>query len=211
MRGGKKSKKHAHRGAGRAAGRSGTHRSGHGARAPWHGSSSSAPLNRLAHHVARPGPTAVATLVQGIEMNYALRSMLVMAFALLLSSCGDDTLTDLTETLPGSYTLQTVNGDVLPRTVSGGAEGEFTVLGGTLEVRHDGSFVETLDVEVAAQDGSTAPGSRRKEGSWSIVGSAVQFDVDAEEDRPAFSFQGFVAGGALTYTASGVTAVYTRD
>jgi hypothetical protein len=149
--------------------------------------------------------------MEGIEMNSALRSMLVLALALHLPSCGDDALTDLTETLPGSYSLQTVNGEELPRTISGGSEGELTVLGGTLEVRHDGSFVETLDVEVAAQGGSAATGSWRKEGSWSIVGSAVQFDVDAEEDRPAFSFQGFVAGGALTYTASGVTAVYTRD
>lgn len=151
-------------------------------------------------------------------MKNLLRSAAVSAISaflpfLLLAACGDSSPTDVPADIEGTYTLETVNGEVVPFEIFEDEEATYVLEGGTFELRADMSYTETIDFEIIYVDEEQEPESDPaiENGTYSVEGSSIRFDVPATDDDPAFSYEGTVSGDTLTYSVQGVVAVYTRN
>ncbi len=134
-------------------------------------------------------------------------------FALLavtLSGCGDNPTSSGESDITGTYTLATVNATAPPVTVFQSSEGRVEVTSGSMVLRADNSYTETLNLRIIPAAGAPMNESSSENGTYARNGSSVQFTVPASAGEPAFSYQGTVNGGTLSYTIEGTAVVFRK-
>lgn len=112
----------------------------------------------------------------------------------------------------GTYTLVSVNGEPMPAKYNDYSWGTVKIASGTLALRSDRSFTETLVANTTYTDGS--PPSTQNviiNGTYQVTGTQVTFTLPADVDGPAFSYTGAVGNGAVSYTYDGRSYEYRKQ
>ena len=136
-------------------------------------------------------------------MHRCLLRFLVLI--LPLAACGNEP-TDPTEAAVGTYTLVQFNGSNLPAVTSQDATGRVEAVSGTLTLRSDASFAETINARFTPTSGAVQTTSLNNSGTFTTAGNTVQFRT-SESVR----YSGTLSGNTLEYTAQGFTARYQKD
>ena len=137
-----------------------------------------------------------------------MRKFLFLCLALLLplAACGDDGPTDPTQSAVGTYTLVQVNGSPVPALLGQFEEGRIDVLSGTLTLRNDKSYTETVNVRFTPTTGVVQTIPVTENGTFTVTGSTVQFKTSDGE-----TYSGTLSGKFLEYNVDGLTARYEKQ
>ena len=132
------------------------------------------------------------------------RLFAALAFA-TLAACGSDSSTNPNNTVvEGTYSLKTVNGQVLPFTIQG--NGITVVLtSDVLTIAQGGSWTETIAYKQTVSGGATTNEVDADAGSWTRIGNTVTFTSTANG-----TFQGTINDGTVTFDDPGFLAVFKR-
>ena len=130
-------------------------------------------------------------------MSRVIRSLTTLAVLVAALACSSTTAPQSNE---GTYTMVALNGFALPATVSGidyAGTYQWRVVAGTLILRADGSYTETLNIRsyhagVLESDYQTV-----EQGTYVVSRMAITFNSNA-----AYSYTGSVANGNLSYNTS---------
>jgi len=134
------------------------------------------------------------------------RSMLALGLVFALGCGGSESPTEPSPNLAGTWNLTTVNGAVLPFTLPGSgpaltveitgdqivAYGDKTWIGTTTYRRTDGAGITTV--------------TQVPNGTWVQTGANVTLNYSGGATAHAT-----IAGDVITFSASGVVAVYERE
>lgn len=128
------------------------------------------------------------------------------AFAIILvlgvAAACNDSPSGVDDSIVGTYTLVTVNGQAPPVVIST-LLGDIEVLSGSLDVRGDGSCHYSVSYRATAPGSSTA--TQSNDCTWTRAGAAAFFTLDNGDLLPAT-----VEVDTLTVTLFGATAVLER-
>jgi len=127
------------------------------------------------------------------------RSILIASAALALASCGSSDPTAPTVSLTGTYTLQTINGQLLPVQLTNGS----VIVNDQLSLNGDGSYADVVQY-AAAQGGTT---SQTEYGTYSNNNGAIVFNDQTDN----ITYQGSLSGSVLTVIVSGLTEAYKKN
>ena len=124
----------------------------------------------------------------------------------VLGACDGDGPSNPAKSLPATYALTQVNGQALPASYAATSNLTQTFTSGSLTLRPEGRYVETLRGSFSA-GGRTTAFVEVDSGSWRATGTAVVF-----RSGNAFSrdLDAFGVSGAVTYTVGGVTYSFRR-
>lgn len=139
----------------------------------------------------------------------------VLALSLLtlpLIGCDDSTgPDDPAEAAAGTYALREVDGAELPAAFATDAQSSTSLTGGTLLLRADGSFTETLQGRrTFTVTGVTEDVQFVENGTFDIVGQLVTFSVPPSGDFEGVSWDGGIDGRVVTYTLDGHALRFER-
>lgn len=141
----------------------------------------------------------------------SLRSLAVVLLSTLAVACSGDGPTGSAEArVSGTYNLSQINGQNLPATVFQSSAGRVEVTGGTMVLRDDRSYTETVQLRILPVNGTAQTDQAIENGTFTVVGTNITFNVPASGGDPAFSYSGAVSGGVLTYTSEGLSVTYRK-
>jgi hypothetical protein len=133
------------------------------------------------------------------------RSVLSGLFGIaLLAGCGGDSATG-PDSVVGTYTLQTINGQAPPQTVNEDANGRLEITGGRILLDGDGRFHNEIDIRVTSR-GVTSGGTVHIFGTYVRTGTNIT--VTPAQGGESYSMA--LSGRALTLGVGGATLVYRR-
>jgi len=132
------------------------------------------------------------------------RPALVAALLLVGTACGGDTATGPEESIAGSYTLRTINGQNLPFTTLSAGVNRAEVLSSSLSLHADGTFQEERSVR-RTHAGVSVTEAEMKFGTYTGTGSGVTFRATT-----GAQVSGARSGGSITFVEEGFTFVYVR-
>ena len=127
---------------------------------------------------------------------------LALAFSIVLSACDGGGPTVVQENVSGTYTLQTVNAAGIPAVLRQSSVGRVEVYAGTVVLRPDRSFTETLQFRAVFSGSPTQEDHQVVNGSYSVAGTTITFTVLHENGSLWNSYKGTISGRDLTYTAT---------
>lgn len=143
----------------------------------------------------------------------SLPAFLAIASIAAFSACSDNTLTG-TQSVGGSYSLQTVNGTNVPYSyVSGGTT--ITIQNDVYTLSSDGSYSESIN-ETLSNGNSSSPASDAEAGTWYQSGNAIVFSPNYSTQGNSTQYTGSIAGGgtfshsSITFSYNGVVWVYNH-
>jgi hypothetical protein len=110
----------------------------------------------------------------------------------------------------GTYTLATVNSGGLPAVVFQNSAGRIVILGATMLLREDKSYLETRNYNTVLTTGESSPTTITENGTYGVVGTQITFTIPASGSNAALSYTGAVSDGKLTYTYSGISYQYQK-
>lgn len=142
-------------------------------------------------------------------MTKFLMSCALAGFITITAACGSDSTTSPTSTLPGTYTLKTVNGGSLPYTFSESG-GTFKVNSGTLTITSS-SFTNTFNITQTPTGGAATTATKVCTGTYTVSGSVASFKESSSTDC-GDSYPGtYTAETTITIVYDGsATAVYQK-
>lgn len=144
-----------------------------------------------------------------------MKRLLLALSSLAFAACGGGDSTapqNPNAAAVGNYTLTQVNSAPLPFTYVQNSTGRAEVTSGTMALRSDLSFTETLNRRVIYTNGTVEPiNAEVTNGTFAIVGSQVTFTIPANGTDAALSFTGAYSNGVATYTWSGVSYRYQKQ
>lgn len=141
-------------------------------------------------------------------MRRSLSALLLVA-AVSLAGCGGDGGTGPTASLPGTYTLSTVNASALPLVVYQDADYKLEIVGGSFVIAGNGTYTETVraretDSSGAVETPIACPGTYTRSGNTLTL-------TEPETDACGGTYSGTWDGhDALSVDYGGVVAVYKR-
>lgn len=135
--------------------------------------------------------------------------MALVASPVLLGGC--DSPTDPQTRVAGTYTMTQVNGQAPPVTVLQVPEGRIEVTGGSMVLRADGSYTETVQVRVTPTGGSPQSDQQVENGTYAVTATSITFTVPPSAGQAAFSYSGTISGDIITYTEQGVSVTYRKQ
>lgn len=149
-------------------------------------------------------------------MRRILRSVTTLSAVLLASSAagfatGCSSSSDATapsaSQVPGTYSLRTINGAVLPYLVTMDQTGSYSLVSDAFTFNSDGTFGEQLAEDFTATGTTTATRLTGDDnGTWKLSGTnVVLVFADASGLTGAFT-----NGNTITFTGGSVTAVYQK-
>ncbi len=130
----------------------------------------------------------------------------VLTSLLPLAACGDGGPTDPSQSAVGTYTLVQVNGSALPALLGQFAEGGVDVLSGTLTLRGDRTYTETVNVRITPSTGVVQTFPAIEDGTFTVTGSTVQFQTSDGD-----TYSGTLSGTTLSYNVDGLSATYQKQ
>lgn len=128
-----------------------------------------------------------------------------------LASCSGDGPTGTETRIDGTYTLRQANGAAVPTTVAQNEFGRLEITSGTMVLRQDRSYTETLQLRVVYTDGTSETDAAIENGSYEVAGSTVTFTVPSSVAQEGYSYNGQVDGKVLTYSGGGLSVRYERQ
>jgi hypothetical protein len=144
-------------------------------------------------------------------MTRTIRTTVLTLALLATAACGDDSPTGSSQSnVTGTYNLLTVNAVAPPASVYQGPEGRVDITGGSMVLRADKSYTETITFRVQPTGGPAVNDQAIENGTYVQNGQTIQFTVPAQAGEPAFSYQGTVNSGTLSYTFEGTALVYRK-
>lgn len=140
-----------------------------------------------------------------------LRRTTAFAIALLslaiATACGGDSSTNPnSDAIEGTYALKSVNGSPLPFTAQSGTD-SFTLTKDVLTVASNGSWTESISYTETV-NGQTSTGTDADGGSWSRVGSSVNFYSNVTNGT---AYSGTYNNGSLSLSSGGFLQVFVRQ
>ena len=127
--------------------------------------------------------------------KFALATALV-AFAIGTSSCGSDS-TSPSQTVFGTYSLVSVNGQALPVTLSNTSFGTVVIQSATVDlISQSGSSAYSATV-TGTENGGASTNIITDAGTFTSSGSTLTFSSSL---APPLTYQGTLNGNALTVT-----------
>lgn len=134
-----------------------------------------------------------------------IRPALVAALLLVWAACGGNTATGPDEdSIVGSYTLRTINGQNLPYTTLSGGVNSAEVLSSSLSLNTDGTFREERSVR-RTHAGVSVTEAEMQFGTYTSTSSGVTFLTTT-----GAQVSGTRGGGSITFVEAGFTFVYVR-
>jgi hypothetical protein len=122
----------------------------------------------------------------------------------LVGACGGDSATS-PDSVVGTYTLQTINGQAPPQTVNEDANGRLEITGGRMLLDGDGRFHNEIDFRITSR-GVTSNGPVHLFGTYVRTGTNVT--VTPAQGGDSYSMA--LSGRTLTVGVGGATLVYQR-
>ncbi len=135
---------------------------------------------------------------------------LLLTLFLPLSACGDDGTGPGEQRVDGTYNLIQLNGQAVHVTIQQSTSGRVEVNGGTLVLRPDFSYQETIGFRIIPATGAPITDNVIENGTYTVVGSSITFTIPASAGDPSFSYTGAVSGNTVTYTLEGLAVVYRK-
>ena len=134
------------------------------------------------------------------------RLLMGMLLAVSVSACGDGP-SGLTATSghAGTYTLRTINGQVLPTTIDSDATARLDVASGSVTLRADGTFTDQTEFRLVSGT-STTTETDVITGTYTRTGGTVTF---SPSDGGTYSMS-FTGGNTLTQTIDSFVLVYRK-
>jgi hypothetical protein len=144
-----------------------------------------------------------------------MRRVFALALGLVVAACGGDAsgpnVEDPYAAAAGTFTLTTANGQ-LPYVFFQNSAGRAEIYGGSMVLRQDRSYTETLNARAVFNTGAPPTNSNNVEsGTYTIVGSQVTWTVPPSGADAGFSYTGALSGRTLTYTYDGIAYVFTKN
>ncbi|CAN5837201.1 hypothetical protein BH23GEM6_BH23GEM6_24240 [soil metagenome] len=136
-----------------------------------------------------------------------MRKLLIFVLTTLLplAACGDGGPTDPTQSAVGTYTLVQVNG-ALPALLEQFPEGRVDVVSGTLRLRGDRTYTETVNLQFTPSTGVVQTFPATENGTFTVTGSTVQFQTSDGD-----TYSGTLSGNTLSYNVDGFSATYQKQ
>ncbi|MDQ3997069.1 MAG: hypothetical protein M3303_08620 [Gemmatimonadota bacterium] len=122
----------------------------------------------------------------------------------LVGACGGDSATG-PDTVVGTYTLQTINGQAPPQTLSEDANGRLEITGARVLLDADGRFHNEIDVRSTSR-GVTSAGTLHRFGTYVRTGTRIT--VTPAQGGDSYSMA--LSGRTLSRREQGTTLVYRR-
>ena len=129
------------------------------------------------------------------------RPATIVAFVLLLVSCGDSTGP---ETFPGTYDLRSVGDTQLPYLVAQAGLDKLEVTAGVLRIEADDTFTLSLTFRLTNNSG-TQETTDEETGTWSAKGPAITFTSEDGTSRA-----GSKAGDIIIVTNVGLPWLFEK-
>jgi hypothetical protein len=117
--------------------------------------------------------------------------------------CGgsDSTAPNPEQAVIGNYLLTQVNGQATPMIYIQDVTGKVEILGGSMALRSDHTYNQTLNVKTTRQDGTTQTSPIFENGTFTANSEHIIFTIPGSGSVPALSYQGDVAGSVVSYKA----------
>ncbi|MEP6495656.1 MAG: hypothetical protein ABJF01_23435 [bacterium] len=130
-----------------------------------------------------------------------------MIFAILSAAgCGGDSTSPATQSIAGSWTLQSVNGSPLPFIVPETGTDQLEVLSDVIAISGTGSFTQTTSTRTTT-NGVPTTQSVVDAGSYTLNGSAITMHFNSD----GFTLTASWSGNTITtVTGDGLALVYKR-
>jgi hypothetical protein len=132
--------------------------------------------------------------------------------ALAMGACGGDKSTGTKASLPGTYTMKTVNGSTLPVTYYQDASEKDEITSGNLVINSNNTFSETASFRVTLS-GQTSTSSSTCTGTFTQNGNSITFTeaVSSNEDCGGSYVGSWSNGNTLTVAFdAGIQVVYRK-
>ena len=128
-----------------------------------------------------------------------MRTIPLLGLAFTLAACGHDSVgpTPTQSTVPGTYSLTTVDGQVLPFTVIDLGAYQAKLASGTLSLRADGSYSMQFGIRIE-DSGNVRTAANSDDGLWNVNDKAITL----ASTRGDISRTGTVSGSVMTLQSS---------
>lgn len=143
----------------------------------------------------------------------SLAAVVAVIAVTTLAACTDNTA-PYTQTVGGSYSLQTVNGTFVPYSYSSGSN-TVTIESDFYRLNNDGTYNETIN-EIIDNGYTTTSANDAEAGNWSQNGNAVVFAPNYSTQGNYSQYTGSLTGGgtfshsSLTFSYNGVVWMYNH-
>ena len=131
------------------------------------------------------------------------KAWLAAAILVVAGACGSDDSTSPIVGAAGSWSLQSINGSVLPVTLGSGTQA-VVVVTSTLTILANGNYNEVVTLRPA---GATTNTTFTEIGTWTFANGVVTFS----DQTDGITYTGSVSGNTLTEVVPGFTSVYSRQ
>ena len=130
------------------------------------------------------------------------RFVVLLAFA-ALAACGGDSSTS-PATVPGTYTLRSINGSPLPAILVQIGTFKYEVTADVIILNDGGTYTESGS-DRTTENGVVTTSTFTDAGTYTLTGTAITLD-----SPQTGSISGAVSGGTMTLTLEGLAAVYSK-
>ena len=134
-----------------------------------------------------------------------MRIVLALSVLAIVAGCGSDSSTITSASVSGTYTMQSINGNGLPFTLSSKSPPQ-TVTSGTLTISQNGSWSGGKNVTTTV-NGQTTAMTLPDAGTVTVNGSALIFT----SNKDGSIFPGSFAGNSLTIMPDIYVYVFTKQ
>ena len=125
----------------------------------------------------------------------------------MLLACGDDSATaPTTDSVAGTWSLQSINGTALPYVVFQIGADKVELVSDVVVAVASGTFTQTTVVRTTAS-GQVTTESQADAGTWSLNGTAVTFQFNGDGTTGT----GSISGNSMTIAESGFAFVYRKQ
>lgn len=131
------------------------------------------------------------------------RTWIAIAVLVAAGACGSNDSTSPTLNASGTWSLQSINGTVLPVTIGSGNQ-TVSVISSTLTISSNGNYNEVVTLRPL---GATSNTTFTEIGTWSFTNGVVTFN----DQTDGITYTGSLSGNTLTENTSGFVSVYARQ
>ncbi|HEY0529706.1 MAG TPA: hypothetical protein VGD02_12835 [Gemmatimonadaceae bacterium] len=129
-----------------------------------------------------------------------MRKLLSLAIVIGVLGCGGSDSTAPDQAVLGDYLLTQVNGQATPMIYVQDITGKVEILGGSMTLRSDHTYNQTLSVRTTRPDGTTQTSPIVENGTFTANSQQIIFTIPGSGSVSPLSYPADVAGTVVTYT-----------